>query len=82
MSMRPDSRKKFEQQGVFLTRLNLQMGNMAGPDQQDAISWLAEEDRQSKKRDRIRYRWMLFFTIVAAVGALIAACPVVKEWLH
>ena len=82
MSIRPESRVKFEKQGVLLTRLNLQMGNMGGPEQQEAISWLAEKERESEKRDNVRYGWMLFFTVVAAVGALIAALPVVRDWLH
>ena len=82
MSIRPESRVKFEKQGVLLIRLNLQMGNMGGPEQQEAISWLAEKERESEKRDNVRYGWMLFFTVVAAVGALIAALPVVRDWLH
>jgi hypothetical protein len=31
MSIRPESRAKFEKQGVLLTKLNLEMGNMGGP---------------------------------------------------
>lgn len=81
MSIRPESRTKFERQGVFLTQLNIQMGNMDGPEQQEAISWLAEEDRNAGWRDKVRYRWMLGFTVVAAAGAVIAAWPVVKDCL-
>jgi hypothetical protein len=81
MSIRSESRTKFEHQGVFLTRLNLQMGNMDGPEQQEAISWLAEEDRNARWRDTVRYRLMLGFTIIAAVGAIIAAWPVVRDCL-
>jgi hypothetical protein len=81
MSIRPDSRAKFEKQGVFLTQLNLQMGNMDGPEQQEAANWLAEEQRFSDRRDGVRYGLMLCFTIIAAMGAMIAAWPVVKEWL-
>ena len=81
MRIRPESRAKFEKQGVFLTKLNLQMGNMDGPEQQEAVSWIAEQERASKQRDSVRYGWMLFFTIAAAMAASIAAWPIVKEWL-
>jgi hypothetical protein len=40
-----------------------------------------ERLRGRKRRDSVRYKWMLAFTIVAAVAALIAAWPVVKDWL-
>jgi len=73
MRIRPESRAKFEKQGVFLTKLHLQMGNMDGPEQQEAVSWIAEQERASKQRDSVRYGWMLFFTIAAAVAASIAA---------
>jgi len=81
MSIRPESRAKFEKQGVFLTRLTLQMGNMDGPSQQEAICWLAGDERTSNQRESVRYRWMFAVSIIAAVGAWIAAWPVVKEWL-
>ncbi len=81
MSIRLESRVKFEKQGVLLTKLNLQMGNMDGPEQQEAVSWIAEQQRASEQRDAVRYRWMLFFTIVAAMAASIAAWPTVKTWL-
>jgi hypothetical protein len=81
MSVRADIRAKFEKQGVLLTKLNLQMGNMDGPEQQEAVRWIAEQQHASDRRDAIRYRTMLFFTIVAALAALVAAWPTVKEWL-
>jgi hypothetical protein len=81
MIIRPESRAKFEKQGVLLTRLNLQMGNMDGPEQQEAIRWIAEQEHARERRDVARYRMMLFFTVVAALAASIAAWPIVKEWL-
>ena len=81
MSVRPENRAKFEKQGVLLTKLNLQMGNMDGPEQQDAVRWIAEQQRASERRDATRYRTMIFFTVVAALAASISAWPVVKEWL-
>ena len=57
MSIRPESRADFENQGVFLTKLNLQMGNMDGPQQQEAVKWLAEEERKSQRRGQFPI-WM------------------------
>jgi len=81
MSIRPESRQKFETQGVYLTQQNLQMGNLDGREHQEAIMWLAEEEHKVSRREANRYWSMLGFTIVAAVAASIAAWPVVKEWL-
>jgi hypothetical protein len=81
MSIRSHSRKRFEQQGVLLTRLHLDMGNMTESEKEEIILWLAEKERDADRRESARYRWMLIFTIVAAVGATIAAVPIVKEWL-
>lgn len=35
-----------------------------------------------QKENAGQQRWMLALTAIAAVGAVIAAWPVVKEWLH
>jgi hypothetical protein len=79
--IRSESRVKFEKQGVYLTRLNVQMGNMEAREQQEAITWLAEEEHKSATQETARYRLMLFFTFVAAAAALVAAWPVVKDWI-
>jgi hypothetical protein len=81
VSIRPEIRGRFEKQGVYLTRQNLQMGNLDGREHQEAIMWLAEEERKTTQRESARYSLMLFFTIVAAVAAIIAAWPVVKDWI-
>lgn len=47
----------------------------------DAVKWLAEKEQEISQKEATRYGWMLGFTIIAAVGASIAAWPVVKEWL-
>ncbi len=73
MSISPESRAKFKKQGMFLTQLNIQMRNMNAPEQQEAVSWIAEEEQKSKRREAVRYGLMLAFTIIAAVGAVIAA---------
>jgi hypothetical protein len=55
VSIRPDSRAKFEKQGVLLTKLNLQMGNLDGPEQQEAIRWIAEREHVPKAELRDVY---------------------------
>jgi len=81
MSVRPESRAKFEKQGVFLTRLEFQSGNMVPPENREAVTWLAEQEHKNKWQETVRYWWMLGFTIVAAATATIGAWPVVKAWL-
>ena len=57
------------------------MDNMEPTEKIEIQNWLAEEDHNARQLEATRFRWMLGFTIVATVGALIAAWPVVKEWL-
>lgn len=80
MSIRPESRAKFEKQGTLLTLHHLKMDNMEPTERIEIQNWLAEEDHKARRKETIRFTWMLGFAIVAAVGALIAAWPVVKEW--
>lgn len=80
MNIRPESQAKFARQGVYLTRQNIQMGNMDGREHQEAVAWLAEEEHKAARREAVRYKWMLGFTIIAAVAASIAAWPVIKDW--
>jgi hypothetical protein len=82
MGIQPESRARFEKQGVFLTKLSLQDGyNVPPPEKREAIEWLAEEEHEGKRRDAARYRLRSGFTIVAALAAVIAAVPVLKDWL-
>jgi hypothetical protein len=78
--IRPESRATFENQGVSLTKMNVQMGNMDGRVQLEALHWIAEQERESTRRDNLRYWSMPFVAVVAALGAVIAAWPVVREW--
>jgi hypothetical protein len=78
--IQPESRATFEKQGVSLTKMNVQMGNMDGRVQLEALHWIAEQERESTRRDNLRYWSMLFVAVVAALGAVIAAWPVVREW--
>jgi len=82
MAIMPENRKKFESQGVALTRLYLQMGITDRRENIDAQHWLAEQDRKNLRQVNRRYWWMLGFTIIAAVTGSIAAWPIIKEWLR
>ena len=81
MNIRPESRKKFEQQGVALTLYHLQLDNMEPTEKNEMVAWLGEEECKSKRRETMRFRLMLVFTIVAAVGSSIAAWPIVTGFL-
>ena len=75
--IRPESRATFEKQGVSLTMMNVQMGNMDGRVQLEALHWIAEQERESTRRENRRFWWMFSVAVVAALGAVIAAWPVV-----
>ena len=55
--------------------LNEWSGSKATKELQDAIERI-------EMRNVWPQRWMLFLTGVAAIGAVIAAWPVVKEWMR
>jgi hypothetical protein len=82
MSIELRNRIKFEKQGVAQTRLYLQMGITDAKENIDAQEWLIEQDRSQIRRDNARYWWVVNLAFIAAVGAVIAAWPVVKEWLY
>jgi hypothetical protein len=81
MSITPEHRKKFEKQGYDLTRQCLQMGIVDRQENIAAQAWLTEQERKRRRSETWRFWWMLIFTIVAAVGASIAAWPIVKDWV-
>jgi hypothetical protein len=82
MAILPENRKKFEKDGVGLTRLSLQIRIENRRENLDAQAWLAEQDRSNMRQEKWRYRWMLGFTIIAAVTGSIAAWPIIKDWFH
>ncbi len=55
--------------------MNLPLGQWNGSDQ------VREALERIQKQNTGQQRWMLFFTVVAAVAAVIAAWPVVKPWM-
>jgi hypothetical protein len=88
MTITPDNRKLFESMGVDAVRTDLLRafeGNQRippGPGRQQALEWISEQERKQRRRETLRYRIMVVFTVVAAIAACIAAWPVVKEWLR
>jgi hypothetical protein len=80
VTVTPANRKRFERLGVATVRLDLQWGVFVEPgdDRNQALEWLAEQDRATACREAFKYRAMLILTLVAAVAACIAAWPVVK----
>jgi hypothetical protein len=46
--------------------------------QQPAIDWLREKRDQEERRETLGYWSMLILTAIAAIGACIAAYPIVK----
>jgi hypothetical protein len=83
MSIRPESRAKFEKLGIKFVRQDIIMGHSIqdGLENREAQEWMAEQQRKLEFRESIRYWLMLIFTFIAAVAATIAAWPVVKDWL-
>jgi hypothetical protein len=47
----------------------------------EAPEWLKEQEYEQRRRETMRYWFMLVVAIVAAIAAVIAAWPIVKEWL-
>ena len=65
-----------------MTRRSFEIANMEGQERLEALEWIAEEEKKASDREKKQYRLMLGFTIVAAIGAVVAAMPVVWGWIH
>jgi hypothetical protein len=76
--IRPESRAKFERLGLDFVRQRFGMGNFDGAENVEAQRWMVEADRKQRREQRV----MLWLTFIAAVGAVIAAVPVVWGWLR
>jgi len=44
--------------------------------------WLRHQEARIEQEQTRRYRWVLCWTIVAAVAACIAAWPIIKDFAH
>jgi hypothetical protein len=80
--IRPEQRAKFERMGLAFVRQWLQMGVVDSVENLEVQQWIMEESRRVERKETLRYWGMLVMTFIAAVAAVIAAVPVVKEWLH
>lgn len=80
--IRPESRKKFERLGLSFMRQSLQMGITNPTENVEAQRWIVEEGHRVERRELWRYWMMLVLTIIAAVAAVIAAAPVVRDWIR
>ena len=80
MTITPANRELFEKLGATTVRLDVHMGEFIQTvaDQNQALEWLAEQDRATARREAFKYWAMLILTLIAAVAACVAAWPVVK----
>jgi hypothetical protein len=44
--------------------------------------WLRDQESRIEQEQTRRYRWVLTWTIVAAVAACIAAWPIIKDFVQ
>jgi len=80
MAIRQESREKFEKQGRRLTMHHLQLDNMPSDEKKEIVEWLEEKDRETEHLESIRFRRTMIVAVFAALGAWVAAWPVLKAW--
>jgi hypothetical protein len=80
MTIRKESREKFEKQGRRLTMYHLQLDNMPSDEKREIVEWLEEKDRETEHLENIRFRRTMKVAVLAALGAWVAAWPVLKSW--
>jgi uncharacterized membrane protein YcjF (UPF0283 family) len=81
MTIRRESREKFEKQGRALTMHHLQLDNMPPAEKREIVEWLEEKDREAVSLERTRFRLTMIIAILAAIGAWVAAWPVLRAWI-
>jgi hypothetical protein len=89
MAISSQNRARFEGIGLDAVRHELGVGYvkfLIGDEQrQQAAEWLVEQDAKAKKDRAFRKRVQiasLIVSLVAAIAAVIAAWPVIKDWLR
>lgn len=80
MTIRQESREKFEKQGRRLTMHHLQLDNMPSDEKREIVEWLEQKDRETEHSESIRFRLTMIVAVLAALGAWVAAWPVLKSW--
>ncbi len=81
-------RKGFEMTGPETLLLQLSRNEFSGEYRQEAIKWVLEKGAKAAAIDRKRFqiirRWTIIggvAAVVVAIAGLIAAWPVIKEWI-
>jgi hypothetical protein len=93
MAISKENRMRFEGIGIADVRHELGVGYvkyLIGDDQRSqAVEWVAEQDarveqqkREAKTRESHRFVAGLLVGAVGAFGTMIAAWPVIKQWLR
>jgi len=80
MTIRQESREKFEKQGRRLTMHHLQLDNMPSDEKKEIVEWLEEKDRETEHLESKRFLWTVIVAVLATLGAWVAAWPVLKAW--
>jgi hypothetical protein len=79
--IRIESRRKFEKQGLAKMRQALQGGIGNAAENAEAHVWVVEEEDRQQRQGRTHYWWLLGFIMIAVLGAVAGAWPIVKEWI-
>jgi uncharacterized membrane protein YoaK (UPF0700 family) len=80
MTVSAENRRQFEIMGAAGLRADMITGNyIKNVDSlSQAHEWLKEQDTKRDRRETLRFWSMILLTAVAAVGACIAAWPIIK----
>jgi hypothetical protein len=80
-SIRTESRRRFEKQGLVKMRQALERGITNRAENLEAQNWIVEEEGRQQRQGRRHYWWLLGFIMIAVLGAVAGAWSVVKEWI-
>lgn len=82
MTITPENRARFEHMGLERVRFDMLRGFEGaeierGAAREQALEWITDQDLKHKFREAWRYRLLAVLTAIAAIGAAIAAWPVI-----
>jgi hypothetical protein len=87
MDIRPETRKKFEEQGVFWAKLQISDISTDTIEKNELLELVRVKQRKDESKESARFWSTLIIAVVAAIGGWIAAssnlAPIVgtaKEW--
>jgi hypothetical protein len=84
MAISAELRARFERAGLELIRMDYVSGShrvIRTENRAQALEWINEQEGLNRTQDKRRYGLMLALTALAALGAVIAAIPVVATWI-